>query len=303
MMRISTGESRRRSLSGPGNSAAAAAGDAPKHDGAARLLHRIGEFSLPALDLAARTSGAQQKRMPVLRQLGATEPCGGGAPHRASASSARRLFVAAGWEILSARAAPPDAAGFGERDELAQLGKTQWHNRMLWARSLRRLCAGTARDAQLAASLLSSACRPQQSASWPCLHCAPPSQRWRRSRRPRVIRRSQSRSSLRDTRRTAGPSHPVARRAPRPGAGSGYRGGEPARRGWQRRDAGKRRAALPDGYTLVVAGQGPSRAQPAHVRQPRLQRDRRLRADHPDRARPTAARGESGRCRCIRSRS
>jgi len=55
----------------------------------------------------------------------------------------------------------------------------------------------------------------------------------------------------------------------------------------------QQRAGAPDGYTLVVAGQGPFAPQSAHVRQPRLQRDRRLRADHPDRARCAAARGES----------
>ena len=92
--------------------------------------------------------------------------------------------------------------------------------------------------------------------------------------------------------RTAGPSRPLARRASRPGAGRYCRGGEPARRGWQRRDAGsgaQRTRRLHAGRR----GPGPLRAQPAHVRQPGLQRDRGLRADHPDRARCAAARGES----------
>ncbi len=99
-------------------------GRCTQHDGAARLRHRIGKLGLPALDLAARTSGAQQERVPMLRQLGAT---GRAADQRhadlrfecTQALRRRRLR-----DPERARR-PTDAAGFGKRHELAQLGKTQ----------------------------------------------------------------------------------------------------------------------------------------------------------------------------------
>lgn len=99
-------------------------GRCSQHDGAARLLHRIGEFSLPALDLAARTSGAQQERVPVLRQLGATsraadEHHAQSGFERTQALRRRRLG-----DPERARR-PTDATDFGKRDEQAQLGESQ----------------------------------------------------------------------------------------------------------------------------------------------------------------------------------
>jgi len=72
MMRMSTGKSRRSSLSGPGKQRCCGGGRCAQHDRAARLLRRIRELGLPALDFAARTAGAQQERVAVLRQLGAS---------------------------------------------------------------------------------------------------------------------------------------------------------------------------------------------------------------------------------------
>ena len=272
MMRISTGKSRRRSLSGPGNSAAAAAGDAPSTMGPLACFAASASSACPR-SISRHALRARSKNVcpclvssvPRAVRRTSTTP--------SSASSARRLFVAAGWETPSARAAPPTLP--------ASASATNWRS---WARlsditgcygqeayAIWRRGGGAA---QLAASLLEfgmpTAAISRLAAFALCAAFAAV----RRSRRPRVIHRSRSGSSSREPpadRRTCSPAGSPSVSAP--ALGRDHRGGEPARRGWQRRDAGhgaQRARRLHAGRR----GPGPLRAQPAHVRQPGLQRDR-----------------------------
>jgi hypothetical protein len=128
-------------LSGPGSSAAAAAGDAPSTMGPLACFTASASSACPR-SISRHALRARSRNVcpcfvsSVPRAVRRDECHTELGFERAQALRRRRLG-----DSERARR-PTDAAGFGERNELAQLGKTDRHNRMLCARSLGHLVPG-----------------------------------------------------------------------------------------------------------------------------------------------------------------